>query len=96
MVRINDQSEYKIYTAEGATSLVLGHSKVTVKMKSLTDEQIWRYIKTGEPSGKAGSYAIQGIGATLIEGIEGDYFSVVGLPLNLLSSMLSTYGIDVI
>ena len=53
----------------------------TVSFKSLTDEEIEAYIKTGEPFGKAGAYAIQGIGAFMIKSISGSYSNVVGLPL---------------
>jgi septum formation protein len=67
-----------------------------VKVKPLSDEQIARYVATGEPLDKAGSYAIQGLGATIVESICGDYFNVVGLPLCLLSDMLLSFGIDVL
>ena len=53
----------------------------TVSFKSLTDKEVDAYIKTGEPFGKAGAYAIQGIGAFMIKNISGSYSNVVGLPL---------------
>ena len=67
-----------------------------VKMKPLSRETIKAYIQTGEPMDKAGSYGIQGMGAILVERIEGCYFNVVGLPLARLASMLEEYGVRVL
>jgi septum formation protein len=74
----------------------VAYSSTEVTIKPLSEEQITRYIATGEPNDKAGSYAIQGLGATLVEKINGDYFTVVGLPVGLLSDMLSEFGVHVI
>ena len=55
--------------------------RVQVRFRTLDDDSIARYVKTGEPMDKAGAYGIQGYGATIVEHIEGDYFAVMGLSL---------------
>ena len=59
-----------------------------VRFRSLSEAEIDAYVATGEPMDKAGAYAVQGAGARLIEGIEGCYYNVVGLPLSLTASLL--------
>jgi len=71
------------------------HRVTDVVMKPLDAGRIGRYIASGEPFDKAGSYGIQGIGSTLVESIHGCYFTVVGLPLSLLADMLSEHGVEV-
>jgi septum formation protein len=55
--------------------------------REIEDEEIIRYIETGEPFGKAGAYAIQGFASVFVERIDGCFFNVVGLPVALLFSM---------
>jgi septum formation protein len=70
--------------------------KSKVFFKRLSRGEIDAYIKSGEPLGKAGAYGIQGLGGVLIKKIEGDFFNVVGLPLNALSESLKRFGIKVL
>ena len=66
-----------------------------VTMYPVTDEELNRYIDTGEPMDKAGAYGIQGKAAAFIEKIEGDYNNVVGLPIARIYQELKQLGIDV-
>src|SRR5206468_8497724 len=64
-----------------------------VTFRALSDAQIVAYVATGEPLDKAGAYAIQGKGAALVEGIRGDFFGVMGLPLRLALELLERFGV---
>src|SRR5437763_12295655 len=68
----------------------VAHEKTEVKFAAMTEAEIDWYVGTGEPMDKAGAYAIQGKGARFIEGIKGDYFNVMGLPLRLLYELVTT------
>lgn len=70
-----------------------GVSRTTVWLRSFGEEQARAYVATGEPMDKAGAYAIQGAGAVLVESLEGDYFTVVGLPVPLLVGLLGAAGV---
>jgi septum formation protein len=75
-------------------SLRLVDASVTaVSFRRLSREEIDRYVASGEPLDKAGAYGIQGRAALFVERIEGDYFTVVGLPLSLLGRMLAQAGV---
>lgn len=92
---------HQVYTGVACVDALTGQRIVRyrtthVSMKPLNDVQIMSYVRSGEPRGKAGAYAIQGLGATIVESIEGDYFNVVGLPVSLLSDMLSEMGTHVL
>jgi septum formation protein len=67
--------------------------EVNVTFHSLSDDDIAAYIATREPMDKAGAYGIQGFGATIVERVDGDYFAVMGLPLQLLVRVLRELGI---
>lgn len=82
-----------IHSQSGTT--VVQHRRTQVWMKPLSQARVERYVATGEPMDKAGSYGIQGLGSTIVERIEGCYFNVVGLPLSLLADMLEPFGVDV-
>ena len=74
----------EIATSEAVTTLV--------RFKKLTNQEIEAYVNTGEPYGKAGSYASQGIGAFMVQSISGSYTNVVGLPLCALIKALLSVG----
>lgn len=71
---------------------ITGSISTRVRFKTLTPPEIAGYIATGEPMDKAGSYAIQGIGAFMVREIEGSYTNVVGLPLCEVVEVLEGMG----
>lgn len=77
----------------GSPNTFLRATATTVQFRQLSDSEIAAYIRTGEPMDKAGAYGIQGLGAVLVEGIEGDHSGVVGLPVPLLVRLLAEAGI---
>lgn len=72
----------------GAGDDVLAHEATDVTFRSASEETLASYVASGEWEGRAGAYAIQGLGGRLIERIDGDYLNVVGLPGALLVSIL--------
>lgn len=68
-------------------------STTQVEFYALSDETIKSYISTLEGTDKAGSYGIQGYGSVLVKKIEGDYFSVMGLPVAACARVLADFGI---
>ena len=89
--------EHTVYTGvavKRGKTLLVEHEATQVRFRPLTEREIDLYIQTGEPMDKAGSYGIQGYGALLVEGIRGDYFNVVGLPICRLGRMLAQVGKD--
>ncbi|MDG6774938.1 Maf family protein [Thiomicrorhabdus sp. ZW0627] len=67
-------------------------NKTEVTFRELSEDEIHAYWLSGEPEGKAGSYAIQGLGARFIENIKGSYSGVMGLPLFELDQLLTASG----
>jgi septum formation protein len=67
-----------------------------VFFRDMTDREIRAYIATGEPMDKAGAYGYQGVAGMFIQGIEGDFFNVVGLPLCRLGQMLRELGVELL
>ncbi|CAN5187388.1 Maf family protein [soil metagenome] len=79
---------------EKAQAKEISFSEETIlEMKEMTDEEIFAYIKTGEPMDKAGAFGMQELGASFVKRVEGDFFSAVGLPLYRLMQELKDFGI---
>jgi septum formation protein len=73
--------------------VVAGVEQVSVTFRELTEQDIDEYVATGEPMDKAGSYGIQGFGATIVRRIDGDYFAVMGLSLVRLVELMRQAGV---
>lgn len=98
MLKLLSNRTHEVITAYCLLNLdknveIVSHDTTEVKFKDLTDEVIEWYLSTGESLDKAGSYGIQGKGAFLIDNINGDFFSVMGLPIERIVSDLLSIGL---
>ena len=66
--------------------------RVKVRFRDVDARAIEQYVDTREPMDKAGAYGIQGFGSALVEGIEGDYFAVMGLPVVRMLELIERFG----
>ena len=69
----------------------VAHARTRVRFSRMTGEEIDWYAGTGEPADKAGAYAVQGRAALFIDGLEGDYWNVVGLPVRLVYELAAKF-----
>ncbi len=76
----------------GPGGTVSAVARTRVRMRPFTPEVVAAYVETGEPMDKAGGYGIQGKGAALVAGIEGDYYAVVGFPVAAFLDLLERLG----
>jgi septum formation protein len=96
MLRRLSGREHEVFTAVAvahADRAASGVARTEVRFRTLDDATIAAYVATGEPMDKAGAYGIQGYGAVLVERIDGDYFTVMGLGLGLLVDLLARVGL---
>ena len=88
---------HRVYSGLAVAANGRAESRVAragVTFRSVTRELIERYVDTGEPLDKAGAYGIQGYGAALVDRIEGDYFTVVGMSVAALVGVLPRVGLE--
>ena len=75
-----------VWGEEEATEVV----STTVTFRELTDDEVDAYVASGEWEDRAGAYAVQGLGASLVERVDGDLSNVIGLPIPTLSRMIAS------
>ena len=99
MLRALSGRSHSVYT--GVTVIrggqTLCHAERTeVRFRALEDDEIDRYIATGEPMDKAGAYGAQGFASLFVERLDGDFFNVMGLPLCALGKLLKQLGVNLL
>lgn len=99
ILRMLSGKSHYVYTgvavAEGDNCTV--DAEVTeVRFRDITDFEIDDYIKTNEHADKAGAYGIQSLGGIFVDGIDGDYFNVTGMPKALTAKLLCLHGVDIL
>ena len=97
MLALLSGREHHVYTGvtvRRGERILTRHEKTAVRFRPLTGAEIAAYLAAGESLDKAGAYGIQGRGCLLAEGISGDYYNVMGLPVCLLYGMLREFGVN--
>jgi septum formation protein len=100
MLRLLSGHEHQVVTGVALVDAATGAAQSTavtsaVHMRTLSDAEIAAYIMSGEPCDKAGAYAIQGLGRSLIDYFGGCYTNIVGLPLCAVAALLTDAGFDI-
>ncbi|MCT2537952.1 Maf family protein [Aquibacillus koreensis] len=96
MLKDLNGNQHHVYTGvmiRSTTKQVVFSTCTTVQFLQLTEDELNKYIASGEPFDKAGGYGIQGKGAFLVKEIKGDYYSVVGLPISAVVQLLKEFGV---
>lgn len=95
MLRSLSATTHEVWTGVAAVGDARSRVEVcrtAVRFRRLDEREIRTYVASGEPLDRAGAYAIQGGAAGFVEGLEGDYENVVGLPLALTAALLAEFG----
>lgn len=94
IMHLGDTGRYRVGSAsqDGKFGIAVGHTVSKVIFRPMSEGEIQIYVRSGIPMDKAGAYGVQGMGSVFIERIEGDFYSIMGLPLNLLYPMLLACG----
>ena len=92
----NVHQVYTGVTVQRGETVLSAAECTDVRFRKLSGREIDAYIATGEPMDKAGSYGIQGAACLFVEGIDGDFFNVMGLPVCRLGKMLKELGVELL
>lgn len=98
MLRSLSGKSHHVYTGVAlrlGNKTVSDFEKTEVTFRKMSADEIHRYVKSGEPEGKAGAYAIQGSGRIFITSIHGCYFNVVGFPIGCFQRLLKRLGLTI-
>lgn len=100
MLRVLAGREHKVFTGIALEEPGKGRAadvvETRVRMTALTEEEIAWYVGTGEPTDKAGAYAIQGVGSLFVEGVDGNPSNVVGLPVPAVYRLFGRLGYNLL
>jgi septum formation protein len=91
--------EHTVFTAVAVSTMgaeISTLAQSSVRLRSIDTAEAIAYWRTGEPAGKAGAYAIQGIGGIFVAALSGSYSGVVGLPVYETAGLLRQAGIDLL